>query len=258
MPDVLEEQQDSTEKLEGYLRTQEEELRNELLMDYLYIVRRAAVQLRGIMKGSVDEEDLINQGAIALMECLERYDSTKGAKFETYAFLRVRGALIDYIRRQDWIPHQTRRLGKKVDQAYMEMANRYMREPTMEEIAQYLEMPVEKLDQNMRVMNNSVILSFENVLQGIAEHSIKAEPVSMDVSIRPEANLFEKEIKQVLADAIDELTEKERLVITLYYYEELKYAQIAEIMGVGESRICQLHTRAILKLKIKLEEYMKG
>ncbi len=264
MPAVLERQAVPTnkaeehQKLEEYLRTDDVDLRNELLMDYLYIVRRAAVQLRGILKSSVEEEDLINQGVLALMECLERYDGTKGAKFETYAFIRVRGALIDYIRRQDWIPHRTRKLGKQIDQAYMDIANEKMREPSVEEIAAYMDMPVEKLDQNMTVMNNSVILSFENVLQDLAQFSLKAEPASTDLSGRPEASLFQKEVKQVLADAIDTLTEKERLVITLYYYEELKYAQIAEVMGVGESRVCQLHTKAILKLKIKLEEYRKG
>lgn len=264
MPAVMEKQTVSTgkteehQKLEEYLRTDDVDLRNELLMDYLYIVRRAAVQLRGILKSSVEEEDLINQGVLALMECLERYDGTRGAKFETYAFIRVRGALIDYIRKQDWIPHRTRRLGKQIDQAYMEVANEKLREPSMEEVARHMEMPVEKLDQNIEVMNHSVILSFENVLQDLAAFSMKSEPASMDLSIRPEASLFQKEIRRVLAEAIDTLTEKERLVITLYYYEELKYAQIAEVMGVGESRVCQLHTKAILKLKIKLEEYRKG
>lgn len=264
MPAVMERQAVPTEKteehqkLEEYLRTENMDLRNELLMDYLYIVRRAAVQLRGILKSSVEEEDLINQGGLALMECLERYDGTKGAKFETYAFIRVKGALIDYIRKQDWIPHRTRKLGRQIDQAYMEVANEKMRKPSVEEVARHMELPVEKLDQNMEIMSNSVILSFENVLQDLAQFSLKAEPASTDLSIRPEASLFRKEIRQVLADAIDTLTEKERLVISLYYYEELKYAQIAEVMGVGESRVCQLHTKAILKLKIKLEEYRKG
>lgn len=264
MPAVMERQAVPTEKteehqkLEEYLRTENMDLRNELLMDYLYIVRRAAVQLRGILKSSVEEEDLINQGVLALMECLERFDGTKGAKFETYAFIRVKGALIDYIRKQDWIPHRTRKLGRQIDQAYMEVANEKMRKPSVEEVARHMELPVEKLDQNMEIMSNSVILSFENVLQDLAQFSLKAEPASTDLSIRPEASLFRKEIRQVLADAIDTLTEKERLVISLYYYEELKYAQIAEVMGVGESRVCQLHTKAILKLKIKLEEYRKG
>lgn len=244
--------------LREYQETKDTELRNELLMNYLYIARSAAVQMRGILPNAIQEEDLVNQGVLALMDCIERYDEAKGAKFETYAFLRVKGALIDYIRKQDWVPHRTRRLGKQIEKTYMEIANEKLREPSMEEIAERMEMTGEKLDENLRAINNSVVLSFENVIQDMTVFMAKSELANQDDSVKPEANIFRQEMKQMLARAIEGLSEKERLVITLYYYEELKYAQIAEILEIGESRVCQIHTKAILKLKLQLEDYMKG
>lgn len=258
VPDSQTDRNGQEEKFRLYQETSDTGLRNELLMDYIYLVRRAAVQLRGVLTSSVQEEDLVNQGAIALMECIDRYDCTRGAKFETYAYMRVRGALIDYIRRQDWVPHRTRRLGRQIDEAYMILANEKMREPSVEEIAEYLNLPKGKLDQNIKAMDHSIILSFENVLQELAEYAAKAEPVGQNIKAGPEESFFMKETKRVLTEAIGELSDKERLVVTLYYYEELKYAQIADIMDISESRVCQIHTKAILKLKIQLEKIMKG
>lgn len=250
--------EDPADRIRQYQLTNDMELRNGLLMEYLYIPRSAAVQLRGILSNALQEEDLVNQGVITLMECMDRYDSTKGAKFETYAFLRVKGALIDYIRKQDFVPHHVRRLSRQIDKAYMEVANKNMKEPTLQEVADYMELPGGQIDKNVRAMNNAVMLSYENVLQDVNHYVARGELECKERESKPEDNLFYKEIKKVLADAIEELGEKERLVITLYYYEELKYIQIADILGIGESRVCQLHTRAILKLKTKLESYMKG
>lgn len=237
---------------------QELELRNERLLSYLSIVRSAAAQMRGILPGSVAEEDLINQGVLALMECMEKYDETKGAKFETYAFLRVRGALIDYIRRQDWVPHQARHLDRQVQKAYMELANKTMSEPTMGEIADHMGLPVEKLEKNRKDMNNSVVLSFESVLQDMSCYAERDMQSMGDTASVPEEQCLEKELKQALADAIRELPEKERLVVTLYYYEELKYADIAHVLEVGESRVSQIHSSALRRLKQSLEQYKRG
>ncbi|MBU3840958.1 MAG: FliA/WhiG family RNA polymerase sigma factor [Candidatus Ruminococcus intestinipullorum] len=247
-----------TEKIEQYRKTLDEELRNEILMDALPIVQRVAALLRGIMRSTLEEEDLIHQGVLSLMECMDRYDISKGAKFETYAFIRIRGALIDYVRKQDWIPHQTRSLHKQIEQASAVLMEQNHEEPDEEAIAQYLNLPVEKIYQNQAVMHRSTLLSFENVLQDFSDKSLYMEPESKDDSLSPEASMFQKEIRQVLAKAIDGLTEKERLVVALYYYEELKYSQIAEVMEIGESRVSQLHAKAIRKLKQELEEYRKG
>ena len=245
----MESSQDFIKSLEKYQATKDLELRNELTMSCIYIVRSAASQMRGIASGYAQEEDLINQGVLALMDCMDRYDKTKGAKFETYAYMRVRGALIDFIRKQDWVPHRARNFNKKIEEAYASLSNRNMREPDVEEIASYLDIPPEKVESHLQYMNHSVVISLESMLEDITGTILRAEPENRNDSYKPEESLYYKEICRTLTTSIESLKEKERLVITLYYYEELKYAEIAEILEISESRVCQIHTKAITKLK---------
>ena len=254
----MESSQDFIKSLEKYQETKDLELRNELTMSCIYIVRSAASQMRGIASGYAQEEDLINQGVLALMDCMDRYDKTKGAKFETYAYMRVRGALIDFIRKQDWVPHRARNFNKKIEEAYASLSNRNMREPDVEEIASYLDIPPEKVESHLQYMNHSVVISLESMLEDITGTILRAEPENRNDSYKPEESLYYKEICRTLTTSIESLKEKERLVITLYYYEELKYAEIAEILEISESRVCQIHTKAITKLKEDLIEYVRG
>ena len=254
----MESSQDFIKSLEKYQATKDLELRNELTMSCIYIVRSAASQMRGIASGYAQEEDLINQGVLALMDCMDRYDKTKGAKFETYAYMRVRGARIDFIRKQDWVPHRARNFNKKIEEAYASLSNRNMREPDVEEIASYLDIPPEKVESHLQYMNHSVVISLESMLEDITGTILRAEPENRNDSYKPEESLYYKEICRTLTTSIESLKEKERLVITLYYYEELKYAEIAEILEISESRVCQIHTKAITKLKEDLIEYVRG
>ena len=254
----MESSQDFIKSLEKYQATKDLELRNELTMSCIYIVRSAASQMRGIASGYAQEEDLINQGVLALMDCMDRYDKTKGAKFETYAYMRVRGALIDFIRKQDWVPHRARNFNKKIEEAYASLSNRNMREPDVEEIASYLDIPPEKVESHLQYMNHSGVISLESMLEDITGTILRAEPENRNDSYKPEESLYYKEICRTLTTSIESLKEKERLVITLYYYEELKYAEIAEILEISESRVCQIHTKAITKLKEDLIEYVRG
>ena len=254
----MESSQDFIKSLEKYQATKDLELRNELTMSCIYIVRSAASKMRGIASGYAQEEDLINQGVLALMDCMDRYDKTKGAKFETYAYMRVRGALIDFIRKQDWVPHRARNFNKKIEEAYASLSNRNMREPDVEEIASYLDIPPEKVESHLQYMNHSVVISLESMLEDITGTILRAEPENRNDSYKPEESLYYKEICRTLTTSIESLKEKERLVITLYYYEELKYAEIAEILEISESRVCQIHTKAITKLKEDLIEYVRG
>lgn len=252
------ENRDFVSLLEQYQKTGAQDLRNDLTMSCLYIVRSAAAQLRGIATGSAQEEDLINQGVLALMDCMDRYDNTKGAKFETYAYIRVRGALIDYIRKQDWVPHRARNFNKKIEEACAFLANRDMREPDAAEIARYMDLPKEKVESHMQYMNHSVVISLESMLEDLTGTVLRTEPENRNDSYKPEESLFYKDICGALTRSIDALAEKERLVVTLYYYEELKYSEIAEVLEISESRVCQIHTKAITKLKADLDEYVRG
>lgn len=252
------EQSDFMQALLQYQKTKDHEIRNELTMSTLYIVRSAAAQMRAVASGYAQEEDLINQGVLALMDCMDRYDETKGARFETYAYIRVRGALIDFVRKQDWVPHRARNFNKKIEEASAFLANRDMREPDVEEIARYMEIPKEKVESHIQYMNHSSIISLESMLEDITGSALRAEPENRNDSYKPEESLFYKEICRTLTRSIESLGEKERLVVTLYYYEELKYSEIAEVLEISESRVCQIHTKAITKLKADLDEYVRG
>lgn len=250
--------EDAKEALKVYQKNGGQELRNELIIHYLPIVRSAAVQLRGMAGSILQQEDLVDQGVIALMDCIERYDESRGAKFETYAFLRVRGSMIDYIRSQDWVPHRARSFQKKVDEACAALSHQWMREPEAKEVADYMGVPVETVENHMRYMNHASLLSFENVLQDMTGLVAKEELESGEISGKPEESLSYKEMQRALADAVNALGEKERLVIALYYCEELKYTEIGEVLGIGQSRVSQIHTKAIGKLKDSMEKYMRG
>ncbi len=250
--------QDTAQALREYRESGSQELRNQLVLRFIPLVRSAAVQLRGMTGNILQEEDLIDQGVLALMDAMERYDESHGAKFETYAFLRVRGSMIDYIRSQDWVPHRARNFQKQVDEAISMLAHDKMREPEVEEVAAYLNLPVEKVENHIRYMNRASLLSFENVLQDMTGMVARGALETADRSQKPEESLFYRELQQTLKNAIDSLGEKERLVIALYYYEELKYSEIAEVLGIGQSRVCQIHTKAIGKLKEHMQEYVRG
>lgn len=189
--------EDSMEELLEYQKNGDLEVRNRLVLSYLYIVRSAAVQLRGAAANSGQEEDLLNQGVLALMECMERFDASKGAKFETYAYIRVRGAMIDYIRKQDFIPHRTRNMGKKINEAYMQLANETMREPTLEELSEYLKLDAGKLNQYMKDINNSAVLSFEGMLNEVTGMAVKQELPMTDMDLKPEESFMKQELSLI-------------------------------------------------------------
>lgn len=248
--------QNPTELLKKYRDTGEIELRNEIVLHYSYIAKTVAAQMRGITSGYADVEDIVNQGIIALIDCVERFEPDMEVKFETYAFLRVRGAVIDFVRKQDWRPRRVRKTAKEVAAAYDELSNTFMREPSDKELSEHLNISEDELHKHYMEFSRSLVLSFEALLENAAQTDFLASD-EKDVNL-PEQNLFKQELENELAKAIDSLTERERLVISLYYYENLKLAEISKVLGVSESRVCQIHAKTIEKLKKTMEHYMKG
>lgn len=231
--------------------------RNELVMHYSYIARTVAMQMRGISSNYAQLEDIVNQGIITLIDCVEKFDPEKGIKFESYAFMRVKGAVIDFVRKQDWLPRRVRLTAKNIAAAHDALCNELMREPSQQELAARLGMPLQTLAKHYSEISNSVMLSFEGLIQNISQMGDALEDIS-DEESGAENNIFRQELRQTLADAIDSLSERERLVVTLYYYEHLKLSDISEILGVSDQRVSQINSKAILKLKAKMEQYMKG
>lgn len=238
--------------LEEYGMSRSEALRNEIVLKNLGLVRACALSLRNTFIKYGDVDDVVNEGVIALMEAIDSFDPAKGAKFETYASLKVRGAIIDYVRRQDWVPRPVRKFARDLDKANSILYNQYNRAPTNGELAEYLGMSEDKLLRGMADAANAVTLSFEELLY---EDNFEDAPTANDGT---DSRLLREERRRVIADAISSLREKERQVITLYYYKSMKYSDIAKVIGVSESRVCQINAKAMLALKAALEPYIRG
>ena len=248
---------DASALLLEYSRTRDIELRNKLVMHYSYIAKICAVQMRGIFQNYAQIDDIVNQGIITLIECIEKYDPEKSNKFEAYAYMRVKGAIISLVRQQDWIPRRVRMTAKKIQQAHDELSNRLMREPTMQELSEYMDMPLPSLEKAYYEISSASMLSFEGLIQNVNQMGDVLEDFS-DENSNVDGNIYKRELHETLTKAINELSERERLVITLIYYEHLKASDIAQILDVSVQRVSQISTKAIMKLRHSMEDYMKG
>lgn len=242
---------------EKYKTTGDISARNQIVLNFSYIPQTVAFQLKGISQGYAQVDDMINQGIITLIDCIDRFDPDKGIKFEYYAFMRVKGGVIDLVRKQDWIPRRVREMSKRIAEAQMELSNKLMREPTMEELSEYMAVPVEKLAACSNEINNSVVFSFEELIQNMSQMGSSLESDTNE-DFSPEKKLIKQEMRQVLKEAIDGLTEREKTVVTLYYYENLMLSDIADVLEISVQRVSQINTKAVSKLKVAMEKYIYG
>ncbi len=239
-----------------YKETGDIRIRNSLVMKYKHIPKIVAMQLRTLAASYAQVDDMINQGMIALIDSIERFDYNKGIKFESYAFMRVKGSVIDLIRKQDWVPRRVRMTKKEISNSISLLRNTLGREPTDEEVAESMGISVEKLLKCYEEISGGVVLSFEELIQNVSQMGgIFDSPANEDII--PERKVMRQELKEVIQEALESLSERDRLVITLYYYENLTLAEIAEVIGVTVQRVSQINARAILKIRDRLKEYME-
>ena len=241
--------------LTHYLKLPSIELRNQLVLQYSYIPKMVASQMRGITASYAEIEDIVNNGIITLIDCIERFDPQKSSNFESYAYSRIKCANIDFIRKQDWLPRRVRKTARDITAAYDALSNKFMRVPSAKELADHLGVDESIIYKHYREISNSVLLSFEMLLSNAVENS--AEDTAGDFE-QPESSLIRVELHKRLMDAIDALGERDRLVISLYYFEHLKLHEIAEVLKVSEARVCQARSKAILKLRNHLKDYLEG
>lgn len=241
--------------LESYLKSPSVALRNDLVLQYSYIPKTVAAQMRGITASYAEVEDIVNNGIITLIDCIERFDPKKSGNFESYAFSRIKCANIDFIRKQDWLPRRVRKTARDITAAYDALANNLMRVPSAKELADYLGVDESMIYKHYREISNSVLLSFEMLLSSVSENG--ADDTAGDFE-QPESSIIHSELHQRLMGAIDSLSERDRLVISLYYFEHLKLHEIAEVLKVSEARVCQARSKAILKLRGHLKDYLEG
>ena len=243
------------EKLwKSYQKDPSPELREQIILEYAPLVKVVAGRLSMYLGYNVEYDDLVGYGIFGLIDAIDKYDAGKDVKFETYASLRIRGSILDQIRKMDWIPRTVRQKQKKLDEAVKQVEMRTGKNASDEEIAVEIGISEDELAvwQSQLKVTNIVSLN-EYVEQG-------SEPVTDARNnshfIQPEEQIQEDELKKVLKDTLELLTEKERKVIELYYYEELTLKEISKVLGVTESRISQLHTKALLKMRRKMGSYM--
>ena len=251
--DYLEEKTNE-ELLEMYLAEGKLEVKQALVMRYLYIVRTIAIQMRNVYAGSLQMEDIVNEGVIAIMKSIDRYDPERDNKFETFISRRIRGMIIDLVRKNDWMPRDFRKQVKAMEDAQTALGRTLDRPPSEEEVADALGMDIRKFRkiQRMSVMMN--VLSLDMITDDEGERQ-SLQLTNHDAASQPEKAFLMEEARQVLAEAVESLKEKEKMVVSLYYVEELNMGQIAQILGVSEPRISQIHSSAIRKLKAYMSTY---
>lgn len=233
------------------------EERNKIILEFLpkinYIVRTIKQEN---LPPTITEEDLINTGVLGLIDAIEKFDPSKGVKLSTYAEIRIRGHILDSLRKLDWVPRNIRQKAKQIENAIIEVEQELGREATAEEIADYLGISVEEYMKYAEKVSNNVLISIDtNVKSDDDDNGTKLWQIISINDDTPDRYIEEEELKEILSAIISKLNEKERLVITLYYYEELPMKKIAEILNLTESRISQIHTKTMLKIRKMINRY---
>lgn len=240
---------------EQYSAKKTQAIREQLIIEYAPLVKLVAGRLSMYLGYTVEFDDLVGYGIFGLIDAIDKFDYGKGIKFETYASLRIRGAILDQIRKMDWIPRSLRQKQKKLESTAMELEVTLGRTPTEEEMAEALEITVDEYYVWEGQTKITGVSSLEDFLEQGSE--VKASGTRRAIAEQPEQAMEEQEVKRILVEALQKLTEKERKVVQLYYYEELTLKEISEVLEVSESRVSQLHTKALQKLKEKLGDQIE-
>lgn len=236
---------------ENYTKYKTPELREQIIIEYAGLVKIVAGKLGIYLGYNVEYDDLVSYGTFGLIDAIDKFDYDKGVKFETYASLRIRGAVLDQVRRMDWLPRTARQRQKQIDAAYQKIETANGRMATDEEVAKELEISTDELTKWQNQTKASGLVSLDEYLEAGSESGIVQTPQSEEYS-QPDKQLELKERKELLIKSLESLTEKEKKVIMLYYYEELTLKEISEVLEVSESRVSQLHTKALQRLRLQL------
>lgn len=233
-----------------YSKDKNLQIREKIILEYAPLVKIVAGRLSMYLGYNVEYDDLVGYGIFGLIDAIDKFDYEKGIKFETYASLRIRGAILDQIRKMDWIPRSLRQKQKKIETAMTKLEGEYGRAPTDSELADELGISEDEYISWQGQAKVTNLVSLDEFMESGGEKSSNA--VKASAFEQPEAVIEKNEIKEILMETLELLTEKEKKVILLYYYEELTLKEISKVLGVSESRVSQLHTKALQKMKTKL------
>jgi RNA polymerase sigma factor FliA len=239
-----------------YKQSGDRRIRDQLIVLYSPLVKYVAARVAVGLPQHVDGADLASYGVIGLIDAIDRYDPVRQVKFETYAIPRIRGAIIDELRAIDWVPRSVRAKARSVEQAYASLEATLLRTPTDAEVAAELDISEQDLQDILRQISFVGVAALDEVFLVGGDRSERTTlgDTIPDAAAGPVAMFEDKESKEILSQAIMQLGDRERTVLSLYYYEGLTLAEIGEILGVTESRVCQIHTKAVLQLRARLSD----
>ena len=252
-PDVV------AELWDDYKRRQASEARERLILHYAPLVKFVAGRVASGLPASIEQADLVSYGIFGLIDAIEKFDPARGFKFETYAIARVRGAIIDELRSIDWVPRSVRAKARAIERAYSKLENQLRRTPDDPELAHELGISEPELADWLSQISFVGLAALDEILlAGERTGGSTVGDMVVDPANDPVAAFEVDEMKQLLAEAINRAPERERLVLNLYYYDGLTLSEIGDVLGVTESRVCQIHTKAILQLRARIVERERG
>lgn len=230
-------------------------VRERLILHYSPLVKYVAGRVAVGMPANVEHADLVSYGVFGLMDAIEKFDVDKGYKFETYAVTRIRGAIIDELRSVDWVPRSIRARARKLEATMQRLESQLHRSPTEEELAAELGWSLDELQDTLARVSMTSIAALDEVLDVGDGDRVTLVDTLQDLStVLPEDSYDDQETKALLVQTLGRLTEREQTVLGLYYYEGMTLAQVGDVLGVTESRVCQIHTKAVMSLRVKLAE----
>lgn len=236
-----------------YKDSGEQALRDRLIVHYAPLVKYVAGRVASGLPQNVDQADLVSYGIFGLIDAIEKFDLERGFKFETYAIARIKGNILDELRSIDWVPRSVRAKARALEKAYSKLESQLHRTPSDTELAKELDLTEEQLQTTLGQISFTGLVALDEMLSGGDRgDSMTLGDTLPDSGMGPVAAFEVEEMRQILADAINRLPEREKVVLTLYYYEGLTLAEIGSILGVTESRVCQIHTKSVIQLRARL------
>ncbi len=238
-----------------YKSTGDERAREGLILHYSPLVKFVAGRVGSGLPRNVDQNDLVSFGTFGLIDAVDKFEPERGFKFETYAVNRIKGAIIDELRHLDWVPRSVRSRAREIQRTIAELNHKRQRTPTEDDVAESMEVPLDTLRDQLGEIANLGFVALDELLNPSERDSGAMSEMIVDPKAVDPSGTFEKEeTRYMLADSINRLPDRERLVLTLYYYEGLTLAEIGGVLNVTESRICQIHTKAVMSLRNRFIE----
>ncbi len=239
-----------------YRDTGDPQVRERLIVHYAPLVKYVAGRVAVGMPANVEHADLVSYGIFGLMDAIEKYDLDKGFKFETYAVTRIKGAIIDELRSIDWVPRSVRAKARQLEAAMQRLEHDLHRTPTDDELAEELGWTLDELHDTLARVSMTSVAALDETLDVAGDRISLVDTLQDLTATLPEESFEDEETKQMLRETLTRLSEREQTVLGLYYFEGMTLSQIGDVLGVTESRICQIHTKAVLSLRTKLLETM--